>query len=522
MKTLAIALLYCTAAQAQIGAIQGERIRPHVKILSSDLFEGRGVGQRGGALAVEYIESQFAAAGLRPGTADGGYRQRVPLKLITMEGSPVLSMSKGAQKVELKWLEEFVGHSQRQEPKVAVDAEIVFIGHGISAPEFGWDDYAGVDVKGKAVILFTNDPPSEDPKFFGGPALTYYGRWTYKYEEATRRGAAAIVIIHTDATAGYGYQVVKANGRPQPQVARAAGEHALGFAGWMTRDAGERLFAMSGGTVDSMLKLADTKGFKPVVLGARLKLDMVNKVEDVETYNVAGRVEGSDPELSKEAVVFTAHWDHLGVGEAVNGDSIYNGALDNATGCAMLIEMARAWASMEPKPRRSALFVAVTAEESGLLGSSYLAQNPPVPAAKIAANLNFDSYAPFGRVKSTVMTGAEPTSFFGAVQAAAARHQLGIDPDPSPGQGSFFRSDHFSFAKVGVPAFSINMGRTRVAALPDSLVAVQKRMAGSYHQPSDEYADAWDFSGIEQFARFGMALGLDIANLPELPARIRP
>ena len=522
MKTLAIALLCCTAAQAQIGAIQGERIRPHVKILSSDLFEGRGVGQRGGALAVEYIESQFAVAGLRPGTADGSYRQRVPLMLITMEGSPVLSMSKGAQKVELKWLEEFVGHSQRQELKVAVDAEMVFVGHGISAPEFGWDDYAGMDVKGKAVILFTNDPPSEDPKFFGGPALTYYGRWTYKYEEATRRGAAAIVIVHTDATAGYGYQVVKANGRPQPQVARVAGEHALGFAGWMTREAGERLFAMSGGTVDSMLKLADTKGFKPVVLGARLKLDIVNKVEDVETYNVAGRVEGSDPELSKEAVVLTAHWDHLGVGEAVNGDSIYNGALDNATGCAMLIEMARAWASMEPKPRRSALFVAVTAEESGLLGSAYMAQNPPVPAAKLAVNLNFDSFAPLGRAKSTVMTGAERTSFFGVVQAAAARHQLAIEKEANPGAGGYFRSDHFSFAKAGVPAFSIGMGARGTGPLPAALAAIAKRMSGIYHQPSDQYYDDWDFSGMEQFARFGMALGLDIANLPELPARIKP
>jgi len=336
VKSLAITLLCCAAAQAQIGAIQGERIRPHVKFLSSDLLEGRGVGQRGGTLAVEYLESQFAAAGLKPGAADGSYRQRVPLKLVTMEGSPVLSMSKGSQKIELKWLEEFVGHSQRQESRVAVDAEMVFVGHGISAPEYGWDDYAGVDVKGKAVILFTNDPPSEDPKFFGGPALTYYGRWTYKYEEATRRGAVAVVIVHTDATAGYGYQVVKANGRPQPQVARAAGAHALGFAGWMTRGSGERLFAMSGGTVDAMLKLADTKGFKAVALRARLKLDLVNKVEDVETYNVAGRVEGSDPELSKEAVVFTAHWDHLGVGEAVNGDAIYNGALATRQVCAML------------------------------------------------------------------------------------------------------------------------------------------------------------------------------------------
>jgi len=522
MKALAIGVLLSAAAAAQIGAIQGDRIRPHVKILSSDLFEGRGVGQRGGALAVEYIESQFAAAGLKPGAPDGTYRQRVPLKLISVEGSPVVAMSKGSRKVELKWLEEFVGHSQRQQPGVSIDAEMVFVGHGITAPEFGWDDYAGTDVKGKAVVLFTNEPPSDDAGFFGGPALTYYGRWTYKYEEAARRGAAAVLIVHTDATAGYGYQVVKANGRPQPQVGLAAGAYALGFAGWITQSSADKLFALAGGTVEAMLKRANAKGFKPIALGTRMKLDVASKVEDVETYNVIGRVDGSDPELAKEAVVYSAHWDHLGTGEAVNGDSIYNGALDNATGCAMLIEMARAWAAMEPKPRRSVLFAAVTAEESGLLGSAYLAQNPPVAAAKLAANLNFDSFSPLGRAKSTVLTGADRTSFFGVVQAAAARHQLAIDKEANPGAGSYFRSDHFSFAKAGVPAFSAGMGKRAVEPLPAALEKVAGRMKGIYHQPSDQYYDDWDFSGIEQFARFGMALGLDIANLPELPARIKP
>jgi len=274
--------------------------------------------------------------------------------------------------------------------------------------------------------------------------------------------------------------------------------------------------------VEAMLKRANAKGFKPIALGTRMKLDVASKVEDVETYNVIGRVDGSDPELAKEAVVYSAHWDHLGTGEAVNGDSIYNGALDNATGCAMLIEMARAWAAMEPKPRRSVLFAAVTAEESGLLGSAYLAQNPPVAAAKLAANLNFDSFSPLGRAKSTVLTGADRTSFFGVVQAAAARHQLAIDKEANPGAGSYFRSDHFSFAKAGVPAFSAGMGKRAVEPLPAALEKVAGRMKGIYHQPSDQYYDDWDFSGIEQFARFGMALGLDIANLPELPARIKP
>jgi Zn-dependent M28 family amino/carboxypeptidase len=521
MKLIAIALLLSTAATAQLSAIQGERIRPHVKFLSSDLLEGRGVGQRGGALATAYIESQFAAAGLKPGAQGGTFLQRVPLKLITMQGSPVLTAGNGSQTVEMKWLDDFVGHSQAQQTRIAADAELVFVGHGITAPEFGWDDYAGIDVKGKAVVLFTNEPPSTDPKFFGANALTYYGRWTYKYEEATRRGAAAVLIIHTDATATYGYQVVKANGRPQPQVARAAGAHALAFAGWITQAAGEKLLALSGENVAGLLKRADTKGFKPFPLQGRLKLDLSNKVDDVETYNIVGRVDGSDPQLASEAVVFTAHWDHLGVGDPINGDSIYNGALDNSTGVAMLIEMARAWASMEPKPRRSAIFAAVTAEESGLLGSAYFAEHPPIPAAKLAANLNFDSYAPLGRAKSTVMTGADRTSFFGVVQAAAARHQLTIDPESNPGAGGYFRSDHFPFAKAGVPAFSVNMG-SRPSPLPEALAKVQERMKTIYHQPTDEYYEDWDFSGMEQFARFGVALGLDIANLPTIPARIRP
>jgi len=305
-------------------------------------------------------------------------------------------------------------------------------------------------------------------------------------------------------------------------VGLAEGAYGLGFAGWITQSSAEKLFALAGGTVESMLAKTNLKGFKPIALGMRMKLDVASKVEDVETYNVIGRIDGSDPVLAKEAVVYSAHWDHLGVGDAVNGDSIYNGALDNATGCAMLIEMARAWASMDPKPRRSVLFAAVTAEESGLLGSSYLAQNPPVAAGRIAANLNFDSFSPLGRAKSTVMTGAERTSFYGVVQAAAARHRLTIDKEANPGAGSYFRSDHFSFAKQGVPAFSIGMGVRAAPQLPPALHAVSERMKGICHQPSDQYYDDWDFSGLEQFARFGMALGLDIANLPQLPARIKP
>ena len=521
MRLMALAVLAAALASAQVDRIHGERIRGHVKFLSSDLLEGRGPGQRGGALAESYIAAQFAAAGLKGGASDGGFLQQVPLKMVEVTGDPVLAASAGGKKLELKWLEEFVGHSNLQTPKVSLDAEAVFVGHGIHAPEFGWNDYAGASVKGKVAVLFTNEPPSESDKFFGGKALTYYGRWTYKYEEALRQGALAVLIVHTTPTAGYGYQVVKANGRPQPQVARKDGAPALAFAGWITEQAGEEIFALSGKSVAEMLKLAETKGFKAVPLGVRVSLSMSYKVSEMSTHNVVGKVEGGDPAARDEAVVFTAHWDHLGMGEDVNGDRIYNGAVDNASGTAMLIEMARAWASLDPLPRRSAYFVAVTSEESGLLGSKYLAENPPLPAEKIAANLNFDSYSPLGRSKQLVVNGAERTSFYDVVKNTAERYGLTILPDPRPEQGSYFRSDHFSFAKQGVPAFSVNMGPERLAPLAPQLEEVQKRLQGSYHQPSDEYGEDWDFSGMEQFARLGLTLGIDVANLDRLPVRLK-
>lgn len=523
MKRLGWALLLCGGlAQAQVDQIHGDGIRAHVKYLASDLLEGRGVGQRGGQLAENYIAAAFQSAGLKPGAADGTYLQKVPFKLVTTTPDPTLTFTHGGKTESLKWLEEFVGSSQMQTPAVDVDADAVFVGHGIVAPEFGWNDYAGMDVKGKVVVLFTNEPPSTDPKFFGARALTYYGRWTYKYEEALRQGAAAVLIVHTDETAGYPYGVVKANGRPQPQVARASGAPALAFAGWISQAWGDKLFGAAGSNVAEMLKKANTKGFRGMPLGVKVKLHLAETVTDIDTHNVVAKVEGSDPQLAREAVVFTAHMDHLGVGTPVNGDSIYNGAVDNASGCGLLLEMAKAWAMMNPKPKRSAYFVAVTAEESGLLGSKYFAEHPPLPAEQIAANLNFDSFSPFGRMKDVVLNGAERVSFFSTVKSVAQRYGLAIQPDPAPEQGVYFRSDHFSFVKVGVPAFSVEMGETREAPLSLKLKALEEKLKGTYHQPGDEYTEDWDFSGMEQFARFGFTLGLEVANLDKIPTRVKP
>jgi Zn-dependent M28 family amino/carboxypeptidase len=513
---LFLCLLPGVFAQPDIAA---GRIRAHTKFLSSDLLEGRGVGVRGGDLATDYIATQFALAGLKPAGDNGTYFQKVPLVGSETQHSSQLTAAAGGKTVSFKWSDEFVGTTRRQQPNVNFDAEAIFVGHGITAPEFNWNDYAGADVKGKVVVLFTNEPPSTEQTFFGGRALTYYGRWTYKYEEALRKGAVAAIIIHTTPTAGYGWDVVKSSwGREDPQVKLAAGANDLAFAGWISEPAAVNLLAGTGHTLASLLKAADTRGFKAMPLNMRFKGNITSKVRDIETRNVVGMVHGSDAKLKEEAVVFSAHWDHLGIGDPVNGDAIYNGAVDNATGCGILLEMARAWASLGSKPRRSAIFVAVTAEEGGLRGSEYYGLNPFIPAARTAVNLNFDAFAPFGRTKDIVVTGAERTTLWPTVQAVAKRFQYEIKPDPRPEQGSFFRSDHFSMARVGVPAFSINQGNQFHGKAADFGDTVFKEFnAKHYHQPSDEFREEWDFSGLEHIARFGFTLGMEVANQPRLP-----
>ena len=340
--------LFLTAITAfgQGSDISSARIRPHVKFLASDLLEGRGVGTRGGELATNYIAAQFEAAGLKPAGDKGTYFQQVSLVGVDPQVTSTLSASKDGSTVNFKWLENFVGNSQQQKIASPFNAEAVFVGHGISAPEFGWSDYDGMDVKGKVVVLFTNEPPSTDEKFFDGRALTYYGRWTYKYEEATRRGAVACIILHTTGTAGYGWPVVRGSwGKEDPQVKLNPGEQALAFAGWLTEDSSNQFVGMAGRTVAQLLEAANTKGFKAFPLGITVAGNIAAKVRAIETANVAGIVQGSDDGLAKEAIIISAHWDHLGISVPVNGDAIYNGAVDNATGCAMLIEMARAWAS---------------------------------------------------------------------------------------------------------------------------------------------------------------------------------
>lgn len=513
----------CAAASAfaQLQEIAGERIRAHTKFLSSDLLEGRGVGERGGDLATEYIATQFALIGAKPAGDNGTYFQKVPLvgSLTAPETTLAAVSDRGSQRVDFKWLDEFVGTTRRQQRVADFDAEAIFVGHGITAPEFNRDDYKGIDVRGKVLVMFTNEPPSTDPGFFGGRALTYYGRWTYKYEEALRKGAVAAIIIHTTPTAGYGWDVVRSSwGREDPQVKLAPGENALALAGWVTKDAGDKLLAPSGHNVDELLRLADTREFKPVPLGIHIRGHVVSKLRDIETRNVVAVIPGSDPQINDQAVLFTAHWDHLGIGDPVNGDRIYNGAVDNATGCAILLEIARAWAALPHKPRRSAIFASVTAEEGGLRGSEYYGLHPYFPASKTALDLNFDAFEPLGRTKDIAVTGAERTSVWPLVQQMAQRFNYEIKPDPRPEQGSYFRSDHFSLARVGIPAFSIHQGDTfwgKPADFGDK--AFQEFNSKHYHQPSDEYQDSWDFTGLEHIARFAFALAVEVANQDALP-----
>ncbi|HSW49153.1 MAG TPA: M28 family peptidase [Bryobacteraceae bacterium] len=515
---LLLSALICASAQTQ--EITGERIRAHVKFLSSDLLEGRGVGTRGGQLTAEYLAAQFALVGAKPAGDNGTYFQRVPLVGVEPQPDAQMSAEAGGKSLSLQWLSDFVGSNYRQRPQDQFDAEAVFVGHGIVAPEFQWNDFKSADVKGKILVLFTNEPSSTDPKFFGGRALTYYGRWTYKFEQALRVGALGAIIIHTTPTAGYGWDVVKNSWATEdPFVKLQPGQPELAFAGWVTQDAGARLLALAGRTVGELLKASEARDFKPIPLGIRIRGRINSKIRDIDTANVAAIVPGSDPALGSEAVIFSAHWDHLGIGQAVNGDSIYNGAVDNATGCGILLEIARQWASLEQKPKRSALFLAVTAEEGGLRGSAYYAANPIIPPGKTAAAFNFDAFFPFGRTQDVVVTGAERTTFWPYVQEAAQRMNLVIRPDPRPEQGSFYRSDHFSFARAGIPAFTVDEGG-QFAGKPEGYGerVFEEYNTKHYHQPSDEYRDDWDMSGMEQIARFGFLLGQSAANMDRLPA----
>ncbi len=497
--------------------ITPEHIRWHVRYLSHDLLEGRGTGQRGGELAAEYIATQFAEYGLKPAGDHGTYMQRVPLVGITTLPETQFSLvPKQGETMNLRPLDEYVAYDHTQQAQSDVDADIVFVGYGIEAPEYTWDDYKGQDVRGKVLLMLVNEPSSDDPKFFKGKALTYYGRWTYKYEEAARKGAVGVILVHQTQMASYPWEVVRNSNSGEKSFLKLEGP-ALKVASWVQLDVAKRLASASGMDLDKMLQEAQSRDFHPVNVHAKLRAHLVSKVRHFESTNVVAMLPGSDRKLADEAVLYTAHYDHFGIRPDMPGDNIFNGANDNATGCGILIELARAFGTAAQRPRRSILFAAVTAEEQGLLGSEYLGKHPPIAAGKITLDLNYDNVMPLGAPEEVEVAGAERTSFYPAVESTAKDFRLAIRPDAMPEAGHFYRSDHFSLARVGIPAFSINEG-TKYKGHPASWGLEQEHeyIEKHYHQPSDEYHADMDFVGDSAMARFGFALGWEAASLPKL------
>ncbi len=493
-------MLFATlAAWGQPIPVESNRLRAHIRFLASDLLEGRSVGVRGGQLATQYIASALEAAGAKPAGDHQSFFQNVPLTGILVDSGAKLRV--GTKQIH--WRTHFVGTTQTQEAHLDFNAPLVFVGHGIHAPEFQWNDYEGVDVKGKIVVLFTGEPPSNDPAFFGGKALTYYGRWTYKFEEAARQGAAGAIIIHTPETASYAWSVVENSwGREDIQLRREAGQPALRLAAWMQAGAAQEL----GFDVPALLARADTKGFRAEPFGQTMAVSLRATIRQIESQNVVARVEGSDPDVAAETILYSSHWDHLGEA-AAGADRIFNGAVDNATGCAALIEIARSWASLSPRPRRSALFVFVTAEESGLRGSEYYVRHPLVPLSATRLNINIDAIVPGGKPEGLMVHGKGTPQLWSLVEGASKRYGVPLREDPRPESGSEFRSDHFSFVRAGVAAYSL---------VPVGVPGAFSMNYGAkhYHQPSDEYSPDWDMTSNQILANLALLLGVNAASLP--------
>jgi Zn-dependent M28 family amino/carboxypeptidase len=487
------------AARAAAASIDPEKIRAHVRFLSLDLLEGRGPGKRGAELAAEYIATQFALEGLEPAGDNGTYFQKVPLVAVhTIEDKTKFSLVPASgSAIDLAYGTEIVSKDQTGQPTADLDVPIVFVGYGIHAPEYHWDDYAGVDLKGKIALVIVNEPPSGDPNFFKGKALTYYGRWTYKYEEAARRGAVGVLVIHRTDLASYGWDVVRNSQAVEKSYLEGDPSATLRAAAWIQHDVAQRLFTLAGlGDLDKAIDLAGKPGaFHAVELPVRLRAHVESRVRRYVSSNVVGRVPGTSK--ANQAVFYTAHYDHLGIDPDAKGDNIYNGAADNGTGCGILLELARVFAQ-------------------GLLGSAYLGMHPPLPAGQIALDLNFDMILPIGIPRSVSLGGAERIDFWPAVQRVAKDFDLALEPDPRPEAGSYYRSDHFSLARVGVPAFSVDQGELFEGRTPEwGKQQAEDYEEHHYHQPSDEYRPDWDFRGNAKLARFGFVLGWLASDQPK-------
>ena len=514
---------------ADMPALDSAAMMADIRRLSSDEFEGRGPGTKGEELTVNYLVERFKAAGVEAGSPDGSWTQRVPLVGITPSKTSPLVVSRGGRSQTFRPRDQVVAFSPRVTDAVSVErSEMVFVGYGVQAPEFQWDDFKGLDVKGKTLIVLVNDPPIPldpakpdelNPKVFGGNAMTYYGRWTYKYDKASELGAAAVFIVHETVPAGYGFNVVQGFGgerfdlvTPDGNMSRAA------IQGWLSLETATALLKASGQDIAGLKARAKTREFQPVSLGATASMSIQQTRRTIDSRNVIGKITGADPVLRNEYVVYMAHWDHLGVGDPVNGDTIYNGARDNASGVATMLETARAFKKVQPAPKRTILFAVVTAEESGLLGSAYYTAFPLYPLTKTLAAVNLDAVNVWGRTTDVTIVGLGASDLDTYAREAAAEQTRVLRPDAEPEKGFYYRSDHFNFAKAGVPALNPGEGSEFVGKPPG--YAKEKRdewTSTYYHAPSDEVKDWWDLSGAAEDGKLLFAVGYRVANADRYP-----
>ena len=509
--------------KAADSAITDSAMRSHIQFLANDLLEGRGPGTRGDELAMSYVQSQFQSLGLKPAAQENRWIQAVPLVGVNTRPPENIEFKTGGQKLTLKNYEQYIMvGGQARETASFTDAEVVFVGYGMQAPEYNWDDFKDVDVAGKVLLIMNNDPKG-DPKLFAGSKRLYYGRWDYKYAKAAEMGAVGAFIIHTTDSAGYPYQVVQTSWTGEQMQLDGSKANRLPMEGWLTEDSARKLVQQAGKDLDALRSSAESKDFRPVPLGTTISTELKSLVRKTETGNVLGLMPGRDPELSKQWVIFTAHHDHIGMIEKRDDkmDYIYNGAVDNASGVGVLLCIARAFANLPEaeRPRRSVLFATVGAEEQGLLGSQYLAENPPIPAGKLAAIMNIDGVNIFGRTKDIVVVGDGKSDLDQTVKRIGRWQDRVVVPDQFAEQGYYYRSDQFSLAKVGVPGVYLGSG-VHVIGKPEGWAKAKMRewTENVYHQVSDEYSEDWDLGGAIEDAKLMFHIGLHTANQTALPA----
>lgn len=497
--------------QAAARQITSEAIRDHVRFISSDAFEGRGPSTRGDKKAQEYLRAELESLGIKPGAPGGGWTQDVPLVGIKSEAPETLTLTHEKNTLTLKRHEDFIASAGQQKPNVTIkDAEIVFVGYGVVAPEFNWNDFKDVDVKGKILLVMNHNPAA-----LAGKTRLYYGRWTYKYEQAAKMGAAGVIIIHTTESAGYPWQVVQSSWTGELFELKDEGKPRISMKSWATEDASRKMAALAGYDLDTLRAAAEKRDFRPVPLGVKVSLDIKSTINYSQSANVIGMIPGSDPELAKEAVIYTSHFDHLGMKlDPQSGKTlIYNGAIDNASGVSGLLSIAKAYSKLAQPLKRSIYLVFTTSEEQGLLGSEYFVAHPPVPVADMAADINLDGMGFYGRTRDIIQFGQGLSRLDEVLQSLASQQDRVVKPDPYPENGSFFRADQFNFSKAGVPVIYTHSGLDVIGKPADyALLKLSNYVKNDYHQPSDIFRDSYDFAGAAEDAQLEFYLGANIAE----------